>query len=186
VSTAGQAREATVTQQAVTLRHPAAVVPDGHHAAGRAARDGHAGPVADGRPAGRDVTAAADPSRLVARLAEPFERGLTSPIFLTWELTYACSLAFVHGSQVLHRTAAERPRMRPSSRAGRTAAGRPGRPARTGPVPVIIGPAPFPPARRARRHRPPGPATPTRSPALVLKPARTSTTCWTQHTQRKG
>jgi len=39
---------------------------------------------------------------------------------------------------------------------------------------------------QARRHRPPGPATPTRSPALVLKPARTSTTCWTQHTQRKG
>jgi hypothetical protein len=48
------------------------------------------------------------------------------------------------------------------------------------------GPARPPPARQARRHRPPGPATPTRSPALVLKPARTSTTCWTQHTQRKG
>jgi hypothetical protein len=33
-----------------------------------------------------------------------------------------------------------------------------------------------PPARQARRHRPPGPAAPTRSPALLLKPARTSTT----------
>jgi molybdenum cofactor biosynthesis enzyme MoaA len=39
---------------------------------------------------------------------------------------------------------------------------------------------------RLIRLRPSGPATPTRSPALVLNPARTSTTCWTQHTQRKG
>jgi hypothetical protein len=38
----------------------------------------------------------------------------------------------------------------------------------------------------ARRHRPPGPATPARWLALVLEPARSSTTCWTQHTQRKG
>jgi len=84
-------------------------------------------PVADDRPAGHAVTAAADRSRPVARLAERFERGLTSPIHLTWELTYVCNLACAHGSQVHHRAAAERPRprMRPRSRAGRTAAGRP-------------------------------------------------------------
>ena len=32
----------------------------------------------------------------VPRLAERFEQGLTSPICLTWELTYACNLACVH------------------------------------------------------------------------------------------
>jgi mycofactocin biosynthetic radical S-adenosylmethionine protein MftC len=32
----------------------------------------------------------------VPRLTERFERGLTSPICLTWELTYACNLACVH------------------------------------------------------------------------------------------
>ncbi len=30
------------------------------------------------------------------RLVEQFERGLTAPICLTWELTYACNLACVH------------------------------------------------------------------------------------------
>ena len=35
-------------------------------------------------------------SRPVPRLAERFEQGLTSPICLTWELTYACNLACVH------------------------------------------------------------------------------------------
>jgi radical SAM protein with 4Fe4S-binding SPASM domain len=39
---------------------------------------------------------AADRSGPVPRLAERFERGLTSPICLTWELTYACNLACVH------------------------------------------------------------------------------------------
>jgi mycofactocin biosynthetic radical S-adenosylmethionine protein MftC len=43
------------------------------------------------------VTASrADRGRPVPRLAERFERGLTSPICLTWELTYACNLACVH------------------------------------------------------------------------------------------
>jgi mycofactocin biosynthetic radical S-adenosylmethionine protein MftC len=37
------------------------------------------------------VTAAAPP-----RLIDHFERGLTAPICLTWELTYACNLACVH------------------------------------------------------------------------------------------
>jgi mycofactocin biosynthetic radical S-adenosylmethionine protein MftC len=32
----------------------------------------------------------------VPRLVEQFERGLTAPICLTWELTYACNLACVH------------------------------------------------------------------------------------------
>ncbi len=32
----------------------------------------------------------------MTRLAEQFERGLTAPICLTWELTYACNLACVH------------------------------------------------------------------------------------------
>ena len=42
------------------------------------------------------MTAAADRARPVPRLAERFEQGLTSPICLTWELTYACNLACVH------------------------------------------------------------------------------------------
>jgi MoaA/NifB/PqqE/SkfB family radical SAM enzyme len=33
---------------------------------------------------------------VVPRLTEQFEKGLTSPICLTWELTYACNLACVH------------------------------------------------------------------------------------------
>ncbi|MGV9678481.1 mycofactocin radical SAM maturase [Nocardia sp. NPDC003482] len=32
----------------------------------------------------------------VPRLVDQFERGLTAPICLTWELTYACNLACVH------------------------------------------------------------------------------------------
>ena len=42
------------------------------------------------------TAAAASRSRPVPRLAEQFEQGLTSPICLTWELTYACNLACVH------------------------------------------------------------------------------------------
>ena len=36
------------------------------------------------------------PARATTRLTDLFELGLTSPICLTWELTYACNLACVH------------------------------------------------------------------------------------------
>jgi mycofactocin biosynthetic radical S-adenosylmethionine protein MftC len=42
------------------------------------------------------TTTAVSRSGPVPRLAERFEQGLTSPICLTWELTYACNLACVH------------------------------------------------------------------------------------------
>ena len=38
----------------------------------------------------------AAPARPAGRLTDLFELGLTSPICLTWELTYACNLACVH------------------------------------------------------------------------------------------
>ena len=47
-------------------------------------------PGADAGPAGRR------PSQGPTRLTDQFELGLTSPICLTWELTYACNLACVH------------------------------------------------------------------------------------------
>ncbi len=37
-----------------------------------------------------------DTNRAGTRLSDMFEQGLTSPICLTWELTYACNLACVH------------------------------------------------------------------------------------------
>jgi len=43
-------------------------------------------------PAGRRP----GPARATTRLTDLFELGLTSPICLTWELTYACNLACVH------------------------------------------------------------------------------------------
>ena len=50
-------------------------------------------PPASGRPADGDTgPTGCRPSRLTAM----FELGLTSPICLTWELTYACNLACVH------------------------------------------------------------------------------------------
>ncbi|HLI42318.1 MAG TPA: mycofactocin radical SAM maturase [Streptosporangiaceae bacterium] len=51
-------------------------------------------PAAVGRLAGGDAGRAGH--RPAARLADMFEPGLTSPICLTWELTYACNLACVH------------------------------------------------------------------------------------------
>ena len=39
---------------------------------------------------------AEDPVRPRPGLAERFKRGLTAPICLTWELTYACNLQCVH------------------------------------------------------------------------------------------
>jgi mycofactocin biosynthetic radical S-adenosylmethionine protein MftC len=50
-------------------------------------------PPAFGRPAGGDTVPA---GRRTGRLTDMFELGLTSPICLTWELTYACNLACVH------------------------------------------------------------------------------------------
>ncbi len=52
-----------------------------------------AGPV--GGPPGT-VGRAAGAARPAGRLTDLFELGLTSPICLTWELTYACNLACVH------------------------------------------------------------------------------------------
>jgi [mycofactocin precursor peptide]-tyrosine decarboxylase / 3-amino-5-[(4-hydroxyphenyl)methyl]-4,4-dimethylpyrrolidin-2-one synthase len=40
--------------------------------------------------------AGCSPRRATNRLSDMFEAGLTSPICLTWELTYACNLACVH------------------------------------------------------------------------------------------
>jgi mycofactocin biosynthetic radical S-adenosylmethionine protein MftC len=54
-------------------------------------------PPASGRPAGEDTgPAVCRPGRGANRLTDLFELGLTSPICLTWELTYACNLACVH------------------------------------------------------------------------------------------
>src|SRR5260370_26081601 len=46
------------------------------------------------RMAGEDTVPAG--RRPNGRLTDMFEAGLTSPICLTWELTYACNLASVH------------------------------------------------------------------------------------------
>jgi mycofactocin biosynthetic radical S-adenosylmethionine protein MftC len=49
------------------------------------------------RIAGEDsVPGGCRPGRAASRLTDMFELGLTSPICLTWELTYACNLACVH------------------------------------------------------------------------------------------
>jgi mycofactocin biosynthetic radical S-adenosylmethionine protein MftC len=54
-------------------------------------------PPAPGSPAAPASPApSAAPAGPVPRLIEQFERGLTAPICLTWELTYACNLACVH------------------------------------------------------------------------------------------
>jgi mycofactocin biosynthetic radical S-adenosylmethionine protein MftC len=50
-------------------------------------------PPAFGRPAGGDTGPAGNRPD---RLTDMFELGLSSPICLTWELTYACNLACVH------------------------------------------------------------------------------------------
>jgi len=50
--------------------------------------------LAFGRMAGADTVPAG--RRPNGRLTDMFEAGLTSPICLTWELTYACNLACVH------------------------------------------------------------------------------------------
>jgi mycofactocin biosynthetic radical S-adenosylmethionine protein MftC len=50
-------------------------------------------PPAFGRPAGGDTVSA---GRRPQKLTDLFEEGLSSPICLTWELTYACNLACVH------------------------------------------------------------------------------------------
>jgi mycofactocin biosynthetic radical S-adenosylmethionine protein MftC len=50
-------------------------------------------PPAFGSPAGGDTVPA---GRRPDRLTDMFEAGLSSPICLTWELTYACNLACVH------------------------------------------------------------------------------------------
>ena len=56
-------------------------------------------PPAFRRTAGEDTGPAGrrpDTNRAATRLTDMFEAGLTSPICLTWELTYACNLACVH------------------------------------------------------------------------------------------
>jgi len=56
-------------------------------------------PPAFRRTAGEDPGPAGRPpgtERAARRLTDMFELGLTSPICLTWELTYACNLACVH------------------------------------------------------------------------------------------
>jgi mycofactocin biosynthetic radical S-adenosylmethionine protein MftC len=53
-------------------------------------------PPAFGRPAGEDTVPAGRRPVKPGRLTGMFEEGLTSPICLTWELTYACNLACVH------------------------------------------------------------------------------------------
>jgi mycofactocin biosynthetic radical S-adenosylmethionine protein MftC len=54
-------------------------------------------PPAFGLPAGGDTgPAGSRPGTKAGRLTDLFEQGLTSPICLTWELTYACNLACVH------------------------------------------------------------------------------------------
>jgi mycofactocin biosynthetic radical S-adenosylmethionine protein MftC len=50
-------------------------------------------PPAFGRPAGGDTVPA---GRRPGQLTDMFQEGLTSPICLTWELTYACNLSCVH------------------------------------------------------------------------------------------
>ena len=51
-------------------------------------------PPACRKTAGQDASPAG--SRTAGRLTDVFELGLSSPICLTWELTYACNLACVH------------------------------------------------------------------------------------------
>jgi [mycofactocin precursor peptide]-tyrosine decarboxylase / 3-amino-5-[(4-hydroxyphenyl)methyl]-4,4-dimethylpyrrolidin-2-one synthase len=54
-------------------------------------------PPAFRRTAGGDTgPAGCRPGRAATRLTDMFELGLSSPICLTWELTYACNLACVH------------------------------------------------------------------------------------------
>jgi len=44
----------------------------------------------------QSITGSVAPEATSAALTERFERGLTAPICLTWELTYACNLSCVH------------------------------------------------------------------------------------------
>jgi mycofactocin biosynthetic radical S-adenosylmethionine protein MftC len=53
-------------------------------------------PPAFRRTAGEDTGPAGRQSGTGSRLTDMFELGLSSPICLTWELTYACNLACVH------------------------------------------------------------------------------------------
>jgi mycofactocin biosynthetic radical S-adenosylmethionine protein MftC len=53
-------------------------------------------PLAFRRTAGEDNGPGGCQPRTGGRLTDRFELGLTSPICLTWELTYACNLACVH------------------------------------------------------------------------------------------
>ena len=53
-------------------------------------------PPAFSRTAGGDTGSAGSRPATVGRLTDVFELGLSSPICLTWELTYACNLACVH------------------------------------------------------------------------------------------
>ena len=53
-------------------------------------------PPAFRRTAGEDTSPAGCRPDKSGRLTDMFEAGLTSPICLTWELTYACNLACVH------------------------------------------------------------------------------------------
>ena len=53
-------------------------------------------PPAFRRTAGEDTTSAGCRPDKSRRLTDMFELGLSSPICLTWELTYACNLACVH------------------------------------------------------------------------------------------
>ena len=68
-----------------TLASSSMIVPGDPAAARRAGRT-----AADASPAGPSN------SQSSRRLSDLFELGLTSPICLTWELTYACNLACVH------------------------------------------------------------------------------------------
>jgi [mycofactocin precursor peptide]-tyrosine decarboxylase / 3-amino-5-[(4-hydroxyphenyl)methyl]-4,4-dimethylpyrrolidin-2-one synthase len=74
-----------------TLASSHMIIPDVLHRTRRTAEP--VSPPAFGRPAGGDTGPA---GQRINKLTDMFDQGLTSPICLTWELTYACNLACVH------------------------------------------------------------------------------------------
>src|SRR5215469_12147160 len=78
-----------------TLAGSNMIIPDGSSRQRRTAQPESS--TAFRRTAGEDTgPAGCRPGRAATRLTDMFEAGLTSPICLTWELTYACNLACVH------------------------------------------------------------------------------------------
>jgi mycofactocin radical SAM maturase len=77
-----------------TLASSKMIIPGDHAGPRRTAQP--VSPPAFRRTAGEDTGPAGCGQGKTGRLTDMFEAGLTSPICLTWELTYACNLACVH------------------------------------------------------------------------------------------